>query len=401
MIKNVIVVNDNDYVNGGAALVAIETANLLYEHGYNVIFFCAVSDPDKSILNKNIKVVATNQGFYLNSKNKLKGCIRGLYDRKTKKVFKKIISTLDSQETIVSIHGYTKALSPSFIGLCKKYKIKTLFTVHDYFCICPNGGLFNYKKNRICHKQMSCKCFFCNCDSRNYAFKMYRNLRFFVQDKILRFRNKIDYAITICESNEKYIKDYFKKSKIVRIYNPTSIDTKLDRAECENNKYYIYIGRVTKEKGLDYTCECFKKMKDELYIIGDGEYLNVLKEKYSCNNIKFLGWKNHCDVINLLRKSKGLIFPSLLPEGAPLTVFEAMAQGIPCIVSKYSNGKDFINNENGYIYDPYSEELKLIISNISNHQIQNKSYKSYEDYWECPYTKERYIESYERLFCSL
>ena len=43
-----------------------------------------------------------------------------------------------------------------------------------------------------------------------------------------------------------------------------------------------------------------------------------------------------------MKKSKALVFPSLLYEGAPLTIFEAQSLGLPVIVSKYSNGKDFV-----------------------------------------------------------
>ena len=71
MIKNVIIVNDYDYVQGGASLVAIESANLLYDNGLNVVFFCGVSNSQRSILNKSIPVVSTNKYDSLNNPNKI------------------------------------------------------------------------------------------------------------------------------------------------------------------------------------------------------------------------------------------------------------------------------------------------------------------------------------------
>ena len=107
MIKNVIVVNDYDYVQGGASLVAIETANLLFDKGYNVIFFCGVSVPSKSLLNKNITVVHSNEFDFLNNPSRIKGLFQGIYNLKAKNKFAKVLKGLNPIETIVSIHGYT------------------------------------------------------------------------------------------------------------------------------------------------------------------------------------------------------------------------------------------------------------------------------------------------------
>ena len=40
-IDTVVIVNDFNYINGGAAKVAIETAELLLKKGINVYFFSA------------------------------------------------------------------------------------------------------------------------------------------------------------------------------------------------------------------------------------------------------------------------------------------------------------------------------------------------------------------------
>ena len=79
-----IIVNDYDYVQGGASKVAIQTANILFSKGYNVIFFCSVSDSNKSILNPNIKKVSCNQNDSLSKKN-ISGLIQGLNNKKAQK----------------------------------------------------------------------------------------------------------------------------------------------------------------------------------------------------------------------------------------------------------------------------------------------------------------------------
>ena len=144
-IKNIVIINDFDYVQGGASKVAIDTANLLSDE-YNVYFFSGDSN-QSSTLKENIKKVCTNQGETLKDKNKLRGIINGIYNFKAKNQLKKLLSTLDENETIIHVHGWTKCLSSSVFDISWKLGFKLVLTMHDYFTACPNGGYFNYKKN--------------------------------------------------------------------------------------------------------------------------------------------------------------------------------------------------------------------------------------------------------------
>ena len=203
--------------------------------------------------------------------------------------------------------------------------------------------------------------------------------------------------ITISDTNEKLLKDFFPNSKLVRIYNPTSIKSKNQRVECENNDYYIYVGRIDKEKGINYLCESFKNSNDKLVLVGSGTEYQSLKGEYESEKIKFTGWIKHDEVISYIKHANALVFPCLLYEGAPLTIFEAQSQGLPCIVSKYSNASDFVDEENGWIYDPYDDSLYNILKNISIDDIKKKSLISYELYWKNPYDKKRYINKMIKL----
>lgn len=177
----VVVVNDFDYTQGGASKIAIETAQLLYENNCNVIFFSATHKEN----DYKFKQVCTNQNECL--KDGIKGLYRNIYNKKVKKEFSKLLDTLDNSKTIIHIHGWTKSLSSVVFSVAKKKKFKIVLTVHDYFTYCPNGGLFNYKKNKICNlKPMSFKCKICNCDSRNFIIKIYRVLRQRIQNKNLK-----------------------------------------------------------------------------------------------------------------------------------------------------------------------------------------------------------------------
>ena len=219
---------------------------------------------------------------------------------------------------------------------------KVVVTLHDYFTACPNGGYFNYKENEICRlSPLSKKCIKCNCDSRNYMFKLYRVIRQFVQNKIVKLNEKLENVITISEFSEKILKKTLNlKTKITRIYSPIETIKDEQKDDIAKNKYFLYVGRISKEKGVDLFCEAITELKYEGVIVGDGDEKARLEEKYP--NIKFTGWKDKRDVKKYMKNSKCLVFPSKWYETAGLTVIEAQTLGIPAIVSKNCAASEFI-----------------------------------------------------------
>lgn len=70
-VKNVVIINDFNYIQGGASKVAINTAKILNESKINVYFFYAVNSEQHKI--KGINYISTNQKEALKEKNRLKG----------------------------------------------------------------------------------------------------------------------------------------------------------------------------------------------------------------------------------------------------------------------------------------------------------------------------------------
>ena len=178
MLKTVVIVTDYGYIEGGAGRVAHETALALKKHGFRVLFFCAVGPVSEALVGAGIETICLQQKDLLNAESKWKGVKQGIYNKKAENGFAEVLEKLNPSETIIHVHTWTKALSSSIFQVAKQKKFKVLLTVHDYFLICPNGGLFHYKKCEICHKKpMSLSCIACNCDARSYLYKLFRVLR--------------------------------------------------------------------------------------------------------------------------------------------------------------------------------------------------------------------------------
>ena len=100
-----------------------------------------------------------------------------------------------------------------------------------------------------------------------------------------------------------------------------------------------HVGRFNKVKNQRYLIEIFKEYKDRyhncaLLLVGDGETKNKCEElayRYGLSeDVIFTGRRN--DVAELMQAMDVLVMPSLF-EGFPVTMIEAQAAGLPCVVS--------------------------------------------------------------------
>lgn len=377
---NVILVNDFDYIQGGASKVAIDTANLLVENypSVGVYFFTASHEMDCSLLHKDIHLISTNQKEFLKDKNKLRGSINGVYNLKAKKEFKFLLKQFDKKNTIIHVHGWTKCLSCSIFSIAFKMKFPLVLTLHDYFISCPNGGYFNYKKNQICSlKSMSWKCLKCNCDSRNYLFKFYRFIRQYVQNKVVKLNQRIKNVIYISDLQWEILKSQFPKNiNAIKILNPIDLQHNKTIVNHKKNTYYLYVGRISKEKGVEIFCKACTKLKTLGIVVGDGEQRDYLQTKYP--TIQFVGWMEKTQVLDYMLNAKAFVFPSLWYEGAGLTVEEALSVHLPCIVSDVSAAREkIVPGKNGFLFktnDISDLVLKMqLVDSLSYEHISNSS----------------------------
>lgn len=350
MLKNIIFVCDSASVRGGVENVAFTEAKGLACQHFNVYLFASMEPIDKTLLEAGVHIVCLNQQDFLSNPNRLAAVGQGIYNHKAYKQLRQLLANFDPAETIVHIHGWTKALSSSVFLATAFYGLKVVVTIHEYFTVCPNGGFYNYQGKKICDlKPLSCKCICCNCDSRSYPIKMFRVIRSFVQKRHL-FKNKKLFFIYISKITHDavipHIKKHIKRAFYLR--NPVCIKEK-SPVDIVNNDTYLFIARLSPEKGARLFCQAMTELGLKGCVLGDGYLKKELEQKYP--NITFTGWVEGEAKDKLIRKGKCLVFPSLWYEGSPLTVLEMMSYGIPCIVPDRCAASDEVEDgKTGFIF---------------------------------------------------
>ena len=360
MISRIIIIDNDSYPQGGTSQVAYKSAVALSERGLEVYYVCADREPNPELLNSGIKVIPFFSLGITAKENRFRAACNGIWDARMEHLVAGFLKQFDPKVSIIHIHGYLHCFSPSLLRACTNSGIPTALTLHDYFILCPCGGLYNFREGKICTlRPMSAACMACNCDKRSYLQKLWRLLR---QRGIVKYArdNKKLSLIYISDFSYSKMRMYLgEQHQIFYVRNPYDVgDGK--PVQAEENRDYVFLGRLSKEKGADLFCEAFSQLLGEnrvrgrAVIVGDGEQREKLEQQYPA--IRFLGWKSHEELGDVFASARALVFPSRWYEGAPLTPIEFMSHGIPCILSDSNAGQDYITaGEDGLVFR--SEDL--------------------------------------------
>lgn len=348
-LKNIVVVCDYAFFEGGAANVAMQSVLALAKYtDCNIYCFAGNGEPCEQLQKSRVNIVTLKMPDLLGNKNKIDAFFKGIYNKKAGEELRKLLINLNRNETIVHIHTWTKVLSSSIFKVCDEMGYKTFLTIHEYFLACPNGACYNYVNHNICELQpLSLACLCCNCDARSYLQKIWRCIRQLKQNNIIRKFKNLNYVFISPYQEMQLLRRMPNVKYKYLVKNPINVGKRM-KIESYKNKDFVYIGRLSGEKGPELFCEAITKADVKGCIIGSGILEKELKDKYP--NIEFVGWQNKNQINERLKKTRALIFPTLWYEGSPLTVPEVQAHGIPCIVTDCSSAiDDIVHGKNGEI----------------------------------------------------
>lgn len=327
----------------------------------------------------------------------------------------KDITTYTTKADTDSIYSFFKNEKPdifhvhSLMGLYKEFievanamGIRTVFTTHDYYGLCPKVTFFY--NGRQCINALKCtECPQCNANALSVKkisvlqSPLYRKIKdnkliklvrkkhrqsFFGDNQVnenLSTNNRTaeeyvdlrNYYISILEkidiihfnstvSEEVYLK-YIQPQKynVVSITHRDIADHIVTRKKRGQKITFGYLGPAKPYKGFNYMLEVmddlWKERKDfELVIYTKTRekkpYLKFIQDGYTYDEMQRIFNSMDC-----------LLVPSLWKETFGFIVLEASSYGVPVIVSENVGAKDILPKENTYI--DLKEKLIQIIEN--------------------------------------
>lgn len=333
--------------------------------------------------------------------------------RNSTEVFEKFLCKY--KPNVIHIHTFM-GLHKEFLVAANRLNIKMVFSVHDFFSICPKITLF--RDNKICESSKTCNdCYQCNSSALSYKKMTLLQSHFYMRFKnngIVKKMRKIHRDAYLSEETKNVIRNtipkgsaddyislrkyYSEMLELVDIVHYNSNLTKIVYEQYFKPKNSIvinithgdiqdhrkikefdeilsitYLGPQSSAKGYYLLI----KSLDVVYKLGYKFKLNVyFQPKEDREYINSHPRYSYTDLEKIFDDTDLLIAPSLLIETFGYTVIEALSYGVPVIISDNVGAKDIIKDDCGVIIDNIDiENLTKVILNIDRNRLVSMNKK--------------------------
>lgn len=351
----IIQANSFYYLKGGAEKYMLDVCDWLTTHGHEVIPFAM-----RHTENKPSEFDKYFPSFVQTEKVEL-----GFFGIKGLKTFGRMVYSLEARRKLSTLiyeqrpdlchlHNIYNQLSPSILHTLSDKKVPVVMTVHDHHLVSPqyniwaegcgeshqNSGIAKATLSRF-HKHSMIASF-----GQVFTYKFHRFMKL--------YRDYID--IFICPSQ-------YMKAQLVRggyplekiRTNPYGFDTRTVEPCYESDGYFLYVGRLSEEKGVETIIHAAKLLPGTKFkIVGHGPQINYLhKLAYGMENVEFLGFRVGDELMRLYQRAAAVLLPSRVHENFPLITLEAMAAGKPVIASEVGGVPEVVEDRvTGFLVKP-------------------------------------------------
>ncbi len=387
----ILIVHNTYQRTGGEDFVMESEANLLQKYGHQVEKMIYRNDDIHSIGDK----IKTAKGLF--------------YNRESAKKLEKVINTFHPD--VIHVHNIFYLASPSIFYEAKKLNIPVVLTLHNYRLICPGALLLrDAKVCELCvHKTFPIAGIKYGCHRGSSLQTAQLTLMTGIHKVLNTWKNKVDRYIALTEfARQRILDSSLKLSPEQVLVKPNFVEDMGEAPYSQREPFFLFIGRLSEEKGIHTLMEALHQNPFPLEVIGDGPLrAEVEKAESSLPNVKFWGFKDKAFIAERLGKCSALIFPSIWYEGMPLTLLEAFSRGTPVISSDMNNINMIVKNGHNGIHfqSGNARDLTDTISHFSKKRDQYRDFyvqarNDYDTLYSPQANYQQLVQIYESLFQS-
>lgn len=331
---NVLLVHNHYRLRGGEDVCFESDTRMLRERGHVVHHYTRHNDD-------------------VGSRSKLRELKETLWNRQT---YTEVSSLIDREKIeIVHVHNTFPLISPAIYDAAHDRGVAVVQSLHNFRPLCVGAALC--REGKFCNQ--------CLVDKSGLAGVRHRCYRGSLAassvSALLNRRNRrkglwkrIDRYITFCEQARQFFSDAgFPHARIE--LNPHFVEQECSVVESPANAF-IFVGRLTVEKGLDRLLEAWKSYTGnwQLRIVGEGPLDREVQAAAGRDSrIVFLGKIPRSEMMQWLASSSCLVFPSPAFETFGRVLIEAFSLGIPVIASNLGGPRDIVQaDDHGLLVDP-------------------------------------------------
>jgi glycosyltransferase involved in cell wall biosynthesis len=341
----------------------LQTADLLRQHGHEVVFF-GMQDSRNVPEARSAHLVSSvdySGRHAVHGSARFKQWLsagRILYSREAATKIDALIS--ETRPDVAHLHNIYHQLSPSILGVLRRRGVPTVLTLHDYKLICPNytlntrgavcerckGGRFYQAVLQGCVKGSRLNGLICATEA--YAHGLTHV-----------YENGVQTFIAPSQFMQRKMREFGAAGRIVHL--PNFIDAAAYEPKFSALPFFVYSGRLEPVKGVSTLLSAVAAgdvaRGIKLCIAGDGSQREALESQSrlqgTSSSVSFLGHLGRDDLRVLLQHAMFVVVPSEWYENAPMSVLEAYAYGKPVIGARIGGIPELIQEgRTGLLFEP-------------------------------------------------
>ncbi|MBI4907332.1 MAG: glycosyltransferase family 4 protein [Acidobacteria bacterium] len=310
----------------------------------------------------------------------------GLKSRQLKAIF-------DRGFDVVNFHNISLAGGPGMLSMSNAPV--NLYTLHEHWMLCGTH-IFWKDRSKACDERQCLRC----CVKSGVPPQLWRYTGLLKQE--LRHIDEIlsPSAYTARRHAEA---DLGRPIRVMPSFSSVQGNGK-ERQTADQRPRFVFSGRVTASKGVDWLTEWFAKWPQyDLDVLGTGDILDDLRRRYAnCPSIQFHGAIEHADMAVWYQNATALILPSRAPEVFPLCILEAFACGTPAIVSTAGGAPEAVERSGAGVVYRNDREFQQAVEALAEDsrlaaQMGRLGRRAYEEL----YSENRYVSDYLALIESI
>jgi glycosyltransferase involved in cell wall biosynthesis len=293
---------------------------------------------------------------------------------------------LDRDFEVVHFHNISLIGGPAVLHLSRA--MVTLYSLHEHWLLCPTH-IFWKLRSRACERPT---CFTCS-------------LRSGIPPQLWRYTPMVSNAVAAVDTllapseytAQRHRDAGFGPVDVLPLFSALEGAQAPASGQADQPPTFLFVGRITASKGIEELVQEFAALESyDLLVLGEGDARSGLERRFSGRgNIRFLGAVPQHELVELYRKVRALILPSLAPETFGLTVVEAFAHGTPAVVRDAGGARELVDATGaGFVYRS-SDELRAAVHRLAGDiELRNRLGGLARDGYVRFYTEDRHLERY-------
>lgn len=346
----ILMVNKFLYPNGGSETYIFKLGEQLVKEGHEVQYFGM--EHEGRVVGNRVESYTSNMDFHTGKLQKLLYPFKIIYSTEARKKIRLVLD--DFAPDVVHLNNINFQITPSIIYEIRSYEkkhkkqIKIVFTAHDYQWVCPNHMMMIPSTGELCFACQGGKFGACSknrCIHNSHVKSMLGT----IEAQYYKWRKTYDMVdVIICPS--EFMKKQLdtnsllaKKTVMMHNFLPNTELENTDKLRADlPEKYVLYFGRFSEEKGVKTLLEVCRNLPDIPFVFAGTGPLEEEVSKLS--NIRNMGFVRGKALQNLIAGAEFSLYPSEWYENCPFSVMETQLYRTPMIASNLGGTPELLQD---------------------------------------------------------